>query len=52
MAQALEISSHTVGSIVYRDSIKDLADAVREGVLLSNAIEQNSAYFPSLVSQW
>ena len=51
VAQALEISSHTVGSIVYRDSIKDLADAVREGVLLSNAIEQNSAYFPSLVSQ-
>jgi len=51
VAQALEISSHTVGSIVYRDSIKDLADAVREGVLLSNALEQNSAYFPSLVSQ-
>lgn len=51
VAQALEISSHTVGSIIYRDSIKDLADAVREGVLLSNAIEQNSAYFPSLVSQ-
>lgn len=51
VAQALEISSHTVGSIVYRDSIKDLANAVREGVLLSNAIEQNSAYFPSLVSQ-
>lgn len=51
VAQALEISSHTVGSIVYRDSIKDLADAVREGVLLSNALEQNSNYFPSLVSQ-
>lgn len=51
VAQALEISSHTVGSIVYRDVIKDLADAVREGVLLSNALEQNSAYFPSLVSQ-
>ncbi|MHB9020077.1 MAG: type II secretion system F family protein, partial [Minisyncoccota bacterium] len=48
VAQALEISSHTVGSIVYRDAIKDLADAVREGVLLSNAIEQNSNYFPSL----
>ncbi len=51
VAQALEISSHTVGSIIYRDAIKDLADAVREGVLLSNALEQNSAYFPSLVSQ-
>lgn len=51
VAQALEISSHTVGSIVYHDAIKDLADAVREGVLLSNAIEQNSNYFPSLVSQ-
>jgi len=51
VAQALEISSHTVGSVVYRDSIKDLADAVREGVLLSNALEQNSNYFPSLVSQ-
>lgn len=51
VAQALEISSHTIGSIVYRDAIKDLADAVREGVLLSNAIEQNSNYFPSLVSQ-
>ena len=51
VAQALEVSSHTVGSVVYRDSIKDLADAVREGVLLSNALEQNSNYFPSLVSQ-
>lgn len=51
VAQALEISSHTVGSVVYHDAIKDLADAVREGVLLSNAIEQNSNYFPSLVSQ-
>jgi len=51
VAQALEISSHTVGSIIYRDAIKDLADAVREGVLLSNALEQNSTYFPSLVSQ-
>ena len=51
VAQALEISGHTVGSIVYSDAIKDLADAVREGVLLSNAIEQNSNYFPSLVSQ-
>jgi type IV pilus assembly protein PilC len=51
VAQALEISSHTIGSIIYRDAIKDLADAVREGVLLSNALEQNSAYFPSLVSQ-
>lgn len=51
VAQALEISSHTVGSIIYRDAIKDLADAVREGVLLSNALEQNSNYFPSLVSQ-
>ncbi len=51
VAQALEISSHTVGSIVYRDVIGDLATAVREGVLLSNALEQNSNYFPSLVSQ-
>ena len=51
VAQALEISSHTVGSIVYRDTIADLASAVREGVLLSNALEQNSVYFPSLVSQ-
>jgi type IV pilus assembly protein PilC len=51
VAQALEISSQTVGSVIYRDAIKDLADAVREGVLLSNALEQNSTYFPSLVSQ-
>ncbi|MBU4348518.1 type II secretion system F family protein [Patescibacteria group bacterium] len=51
VAQALEITSRTVGSIVYRDIISDLASAVRQGVLLSNALEQNSTYFPSLISQ-
>jgi type IV pilus assembly protein PilC len=51
VAQALEITSHTVGSVVYRDIISDLASAVRQGVLLSNALEQNSTYFPTLISQ-
>ncbi|MDD5430638.1 MAG: type II secretion system F family protein [Candidatus Pacebacteria bacterium] len=51
IAQALEISGHTIGSLVYMEAIHDIADSVREGVLLSQALEQKGEYFPPLVSQ-
>ncbi|MDD5547546.1 MAG: type II secretion system F family protein [Candidatus Pacebacteria bacterium] len=51
IAQALEISGHTIGSIVYRDAIHEVAESVREGELLSQALAKKENYFPILVSQ-
>ncbi len=51
VAQALEISGHTVGSISYRDTIHEIAEAVRQGQLFSHALEERSDFFPPLVGQ-
>jgi len=51
IAQAIEIGSHTVGSFIYRDVLHDVANRVRRGELLSQALEKNERYFPPLVSQ-
>ena len=51
IAQAIEVSSHTIGSFIYRDALHDIADKVRQGELLSQALEQNENYFPPLTSQ-
>lgn len=51
IAQALEIASHTVGSLIYRDAIHRIAEDVREGKLLSQALEEYDQYFPPLVGQ-
>ncbi len=51
IAQSLEITSHSIGSYVYRDLIHKVAEKVREGELLSDIIRQEFYYFPILVSQ-
>ncbi len=51
IAQAIEISAHTIGSFIYRDALHDVANRVRQGELLSEALERNERYFPPLVSQ-
>ena len=51
IAQALEIISHMVGNSLYRDVVHDVAQDVRQGVLLSQSIEKYPGYFPPLVSQ-
>ncbi|MFH1759094.1 MAG: type II secretion system F family protein [Patescibacteria group bacterium] len=51
IAQAIEVGSHTIGSFIYQDVLKDVANRVRRGELLSQALESNDEYFPPLVSQ-
>lgn len=49
--QALEIISHTVGNVLYKDVIHTVADDVRQGKLLSESIAAHPQFFPQLVSQ-
>lgn len=51
IAQAIETAGHTVGSLVYRDALHEVAEQVRRGELLSRALETHERYFPPLVSQ-
>ncbi len=46
--QAVEISAHTIGNYVYRDILHEVAQKIREGQLLSQALKGYS-YFPPLV---
>lgn len=51
IAQALEISGHTIGSAIYRDVLHEVSEAVRGGQLMSQALAEYENYFPLLVSQ-
>ena len=51
IAQSLEISGHTIGSIIYRDALHEVAESVRGGQLMSQALAEHENYFPPLVSQ-
>ncbi|MGC9046632.1 MAG: type II secretion system F family protein [Minisyncoccia bacterium] len=48
--QSVEIASHTIGNIVYRDSLSEVANKIRKGDLFSKAI-MSVPYFPPLVGQ-
>lgn len=48
--QAIEISSHTIGNYVYEDILHEVAQAIRKGLLLSQALK-SAPYFPPLVAQ-
>ncbi|MBI2591552.1 MAG: type II secretion system F family protein [Candidatus Brennerbacteria bacterium] len=50
ITQAIEIAGHTVGNVVYQDILREAAEGVRRGELLSQVLSR-SAYFPPLVSQ-
>ena len=51
IAQAIEISGHTIGSILYREALHEVSESLRRGELLSQALEQRENFFPPLVSQ-
>jgi len=51
ITQAIEISGHTIGSVVYADILTEVAEGVRGGEMLSDLLAKNEYYFPILVSQ-
>lgn len=51
VAQALEIVSHMVDNVLYRDILHDVAQSIREGEPLSRSLGKYPEYFPPLVSQ-
>ena len=51
IAQSLEIAGQTVGSVVYRDMLHQIAEDVRRGELMSQSLAKQEEYFPPLVSQ-
>jgi type IV pilus assembly protein PilC len=51
IAQAIEISSHNIGNIAYRDILHEVSENVRAGEMLSSLLLKNSYYFPDLVGQ-
>ena len=51
IAQSMEIIGHMVDNVLYRDVIHDIAEDVRQGLLLSQAIAKHPRYFPDLVPQ-
>lgn len=51
ISQAMEIVSHVVDNILYRDILHESAEAVRQGEPLSKAMARHPDYIPSLVSQ-
>ena len=51
LAQAMEIVSHTIDNVLYQELFREIAEEVREGTPLSNAVSRHPIYFPPLVSQ-
>ncbi|AKM78198.1 MAG: Type II secretion system F domain protein [Candidatus Wolfebacteria bacterium GW2011_GWE1_48_7] len=51
IAQALEITSRSIGSSVFEDVLHEVSEQVRGGELLSTALGRYDFYFPPLVSQ-
>jgi type II secretory pathway component PulF len=51
IAQSIEILSHMLGNTLYRDITHQIANDVRQGMLLSESIAKYPGYFPPLVSQ-
>ncbi len=51
IAQAIEISGHTLGSALYREILHDVAEGVRRGELMSQAFSRHEKFFPPIVNQ-
>jgi type IV pilus assembly protein PilC len=51
IAQSMEIIGHMVDNTLYRDVIHQVAEDVRQGLLLSQAIAKHPRFFPELVPQ-
>lgn len=48
--EALDVTAHAVGNVVYEDAILEAADAVKNGTSLASVIEKNPL-FPAIVAQ-
>lgn len=51
ITQSIEIAGHTIGSVIYRDALHEIAERVRQGELMSQALIGKEVYFPILVGQ-
>lgn len=51
IAQAIEISGHTLANVVYREVLQEAAEGIRRGEALSQILSKYSTAFPPLVSQ-
>jgi type II secretory pathway component PulF len=51
IAQAMEIISHMVDNALYREVIQNVAEDVRQGLLLSQSLGKYPAFFPDIVPQ-
>ena len=51
IAQAIEISAHTINSFIYREALHEIANKIRQGELFSEALISNEKYFPPLIGQ-
>src|SRR3989338_2761678 len=51
IAQAIEISGHTLANVVYREVLQEAAEGIRRGEALSQILSKYSSAFPPLVSQ-
>ncbi len=51
MTQAIEIVGQTIDNVIYRDTFHDIAQSIREGMHLAEAIHKFPEYFPVLVPQ-
>lgn len=51
ITQSLEIIAHMVDNVLYREVIHEIAEDVRQGLLLSQSIAKYPNFFPDLVPQ-
>jgi type IV pilus assembly protein PilC len=51
LTQCIEIGADTIGNVVYVETLKAVADGVREGALLSQMLLSYQQYFPAMVGQ-
>jgi len=51
MAQTFEITSQTMGNVVYEEILRNVGQSVRQGETLSQAMTKYPDYIPSLVPQ-
>ena len=49
--QAVEIASHTVGNVVYRDLLHSVAESINSGELMSGAFSHDRDHFPAILVQ-
>lgn len=51
ITQAIEITAHVMGNVIYRDVLDEIAEKVKAGESLSSLLFQNEYYFPELAGQ-